>query len=32
MQGTGKIWLQEGRVFIGKFYADKMEKGTLFEL
>jgi hypothetical protein len=30
--GKGKIWLTNGRVFIGDFYRDKLQEGYLYEI
>ncbi len=30
--GKGKIWLTDGRVFIGDFHQDKLKQGKLYEI
>jgi hypothetical protein len=31
-EGKGKLWLEEGRRFIGDFFRDKMKEGKMYEL
>jgi len=30
--GEGKLWLTNGRIFIGDFYCNKMNSGKLYEM
>jgi hypothetical protein len=32
LQGHGKYWLTDGRVFIGEWHESVMKEGTLYEL